>query len=78
MNFFAFFEYCTMWTYLFMSGIVEQISFVIDGAKENNITVFAKWISLNSMNHDKIQKWYGYQMLDIGLIRMYILMLDAM
>ena len=61
MNFFAFFEYCTMWTYLFMSGIVEQISFVTDCAKENNIRVFGKWISLNSVNHDKIQKWYGYQ-----------------
>ena len=23
--------------------------------------VFPKWISLNSVNHDKIQKWYGYQ-----------------
>ena len=27
--------------------------------------VFPKWLSLNStnsVNHDKIQKWYGYQM----------------
>ena len=27
----------------------------------HNNRVFPKWISLNSVNHDKIQKWYGYQ-----------------
>ena len=30
---------------------------------EKNIRVFPKWISLNSansVNHDQIQKWYGY------------------
>ena len=31
---------------------------------ETTIRVFSKWISLNSansVNNDKIQKWYGYQ-----------------
>ena len=32
-----------------------------DTLNNNSIRVFPKRISVNSVNHDKIQKWYGYQ-----------------
>ena len=59
---------CVVWwmhrTFVPFAVVWRNSLIVCEGAVGRHNRVFPKWISLislNSVNHDKIQKWYGYQ-----------------